>query len=128
MKPLLFSIVVAGALLFLFALGQSLFHLCTLPLGLFLRLGLQGAPERAWPILSLLYQCIDCIRRHRENASLIDLRLTDTAQRILAQREPLGRVRDLATQAIFQDQATIVPLKSASSPCKMICFNTLHVN
>ena len=46
-------------------------------LGLLLRLGFHGAPERARPILSLLYQGIDCIRRHKKNASRVDVNMTE---------------------------------------------------
>ena len=45
--------------------------------GLLPRLGFQGAPERARPILSLLYRCIDCIRRHKKNAYRVDVNMTD---------------------------------------------------
>jgi hypothetical protein len=45
--------------------------------GLFPRLGFQGAPERARPIPSLLYQGIDCIRRHKKNASRVDVNMTE---------------------------------------------------
>jgi hypothetical protein len=79
--------------------------------GLFLRLGFQGAPERARAILSLLYRCIDCIRRHKKNAYRVDVNMTDKSSKA----QPACR-KDIAAacRVTFPPDGFIAPLRLAA--------------